>query len=100
VVAVADPRTNTVIVSASRDMMLQISRMIGELDATSKKRQKVYVYSLEHADVNTVADILRGGFEEFSYGSQRSNNNQQNNAGDTLNNRARNGANIGQGPIR
>lgn len=87
VVAVADPRTNSVIVSASSELMSQIGKMILQLDKDNSKKQKVYVYSLEHADADNVAEILRGMFEDRLNGVSRSitrQNNQQNNP---LNNR-------------
>ncbi|MBI1389736.1 MAG: hypothetical protein GC154_14960 [bacterium] len=60
---VPDPRTNSLVVTASRDLMFQISQMIERLDANPAKKQQVYVYRLEHADVDNVAEILRGIFE-------------------------------------
>ncbi|MGB8355214.1 MAG: secretin N-terminal domain-containing protein [Chthoniobacteraceae bacterium] len=62
VVAVADPRTNSIIVSCSRETMDQIALTIGRLDATDAKKQHVYVQALEHADPDNVATILRGMF--------------------------------------
>ena len=87
VAAVADPRTNSVIVSASGELMSQIGKMILQLDEDNSKKQKVYVYALEHADADNVAEILRGMFEDRLNGVSRSitrQNNQQNNP---LNNR-------------
>ena len=81
VMAVPDPRTNSIIVSAASNMMSQIERMIQKLDADSSKKQKVYVYSLDNADVDNVATILRGMFE-----SQSSNLNNRNNANRSGNN--------------
>ena len=95
VAAVADPRTNSVIVIASRGMMPQIGQMIGRLDSDSSRKQKVYVYSLDHADVDNVAEILRGMFEDRLSGTSRAvtrNNQQQNNP---LNNRTVNAQTIG-----
>lgn len=60
VVAVGDPRTNSLLVSASRDSMADIAEMIGRLDSTSAKKQQVYVHVLEHADADSVASVLRG----------------------------------------
>lgn len=62
VVAVGDPRTNSVLVTASHETMMQIAEMVGRLDADSSRKQRVYVYSLEHADVENVASILQGLF--------------------------------------
>jgi len=61
-VAVADPRTNTVIVSASRDSMEDIALTVGRLDASDTRKQHVRVYTLENADPDNVASILRGMF--------------------------------------
>ncbi len=60
VVAVGDPRTNSVVVTAAQETMADISEMVGRLDATDAKKQRVYVHSLEHADADTVATVLRG----------------------------------------
>jgi len=68
VVAVGDPRTNSLIVSAARDTMVQIAELIGRLDADTSRKQHVYVYKLEHADPDTVAQILQNIFEESGLG--------------------------------
>ena len=60
VVAVGDPRTNSLLISAARDTMMQIAEMVGRLDATDAKKQHVYIHSLEHADADSVAAVLRG----------------------------------------
>ncbi len=62
VVAVPDARTNSIIVSSSRDTMEQIALTIGRLDASDSKKQHVYIYTLDHADPDNVASILRGMF--------------------------------------
>ena len=87
VVAVADPRTNSVIVSASGELMSQIGKMIFQLDKDNSKKQKVYVYSLEHADTDNVAEILRGMFEDRLNGVSRSITRQNNQRNNPLNNR-------------
>lgn len=83
VVAVADPRTNSVIVSASSELMGQISRMIKQLDSSSAKKQKVYTYTLQHGDIYGIADILRNMFEQqngnFNNNTANRNNQTQNN---------------------
>ena len=60
VVAVGDPRTNSLLVSASRDTMTSIAETIGRLDATDSKKQKVYYHQLHYADADNVANVLRG----------------------------------------
>lgn len=76
VLAVADQRTSSVVVTAARDMMTQIAQMIEELDSSSARQQKVFVYSLENADVQQVEQILRGMFERNTTSTTRNNTSQ------------------------
>ena len=82
VVAVADPRTNSVIVSATAELMAQITLMVERLDDNKAKQQKVYTYSLQNADVEGVSEILRNMFEQqngnFNSSRNRNSSNQQN----------------------
>ena len=82
VVAVADPRTNSVIVSATAELMAQITLMVERLDGNKAKQQKVYTYSLQNADVEGVSEILRNMFEQqngnFNSTRNRSSSDQQN----------------------
>lgn len=64
VVAVADPRTNSVIVSATAELMTQVALMIERLDDNKAKQQKVFTYPLQNADVEGVSAILRNMFEQ------------------------------------
>jgi general secretion pathway protein D len=50
VVAVADERTASVVVSATRDLMEQIEDVVDRLDGNSKGRKSVHVYRLENTD--------------------------------------------------
>ncbi|MBN1903327.1 hypothetical protein JW926_18555 [Candidatus Sumerlaeota bacterium] len=59
-----DTRTNSVVVSASSDVMLQIAEVINQLDANPAREKKVHVYSLKNADAATVADKLKQLFPE------------------------------------
>ena len=88
VLAVADARTSSIVVSASHEQMEQIAAMIEQLDSSSSRKQKVFVYSLENADVQEVETILRGLFEGENTRNNQ-NANQQNNA---LTTRANNSA--------
>ncbi len=72
VVAVADPRTNSLIVSASKDAMPQLALTVERLDAGEDKKQQVYVHRLENADPNNVAAILRGMFSSQNSSSSTS----------------------------
>jgi len=64
VISVPDARTGSLIVSAPRQMMPSIEQMVKQLDSNTAKRQNVFVYSLEYADVNNVSTVLRGMFDE------------------------------------
>jgi type II secretory pathway component GspD/PulD (secretin) len=72
VLAVADIRTNSVVVSASHDMMLQISGMVTALDMNPAKDQRVHVYPLKNADGAQVEAILQQMFPGTTSGSRTS----------------------------
>jgi type II secretory pathway component GspD/PulD (secretin) len=75
VTAVPDPRTASLIVSAASDLMPQIAEMIAQLDANPAKKQKVFVYSLQNADVDSVQQVLQEMFQSQNsrYSSSRQN---------------------------
>jgi type II secretory pathway component GspD/PulD (secretin) len=87
VTAVADPRTSSVIVSATSGLMNQIEEMVKQLDANPAKKQKVYVYQVNPGDVSQVQTVLEDMFETTSSNSRNNsrNSSQQNNV---LQNRA------------
>ena len=62
VVAVADARTQSVIVTASRDLMDQIAGMMEQLDVASPRDQRVYVYHLNNGDPQEAAQVLQSMF--------------------------------------
>ncbi len=76
VLAVADIRTKSVVVSAAADMMERIATMIEELDSNPAKKKKVFVYRLENANAENVAEVLRNMFELDSIGSSSSSSTQ------------------------
>ena len=63
VVAVADPRTYSMIVSASKETLEDVDGIVRQLDASTARKQKVFVYSLEHGDVKQVESVLRNLFQ-------------------------------------
>jgi general secretion pathway protein D len=88
VVAVADPRTGSVVISASRTMMEQIAQMVAQLDSDPAKKQRVFVYDVENTDPQAVQEVIQSLFPEQNYGNssarrtsttQRQNSNQLNN---------------------
>lgn len=63
VTAIADARTYSVIVTASKDAMPEISDIIAQLDSSTARKQKVFVYTLENANVKQVETVLRNLFQ-------------------------------------
>ena len=88
VIAVADPRTQSVIVSAASGLMAQVRGMITQLDSNPAKKQKVYTYSLENADAQQVQTVLKEMFESTT---ARNNNRSSQNQNNVLQNRANQG---------
>ncbi len=73
VLAVADPRTSSLIVSAAGSLMPQIARMITQLDANPGRREVVKVWELRNADPRDLSQTLQDLFNR--------NNVVRNNAG-------------------
>lgn len=89
VLAVPDLRTQSVVVSAARELMDQIAVMIAQLDSDPARKQKVFTFSVENTDPAQVEEILRGLFETQNTrnrGATTRNTTRQ--AGSQLNNRA------------
>jgi general secretion pathway protein D len=63
VIAVPDMRTGSVVVTAARDTMDQIAKMIEQLDANPAKKQKVFVFDLKNADVQNAEEVVRNLFQ-------------------------------------
>lgn len=82
---VADPRTQSVVITAPKDAMFQIGEIIAQLDAGSDRKQKVFVYTLENADVQQVEAVLR---DLFQVNGSRSGSSSSANQADPLSNRA------------
>lgn len=73
VVAVADARTSSVIVTASKDAMGDIAEVVEQLDANTARKQKVFVYTMENADVKQAENVLRNLFPSSNQRSSTSN---------------------------
>ena len=72
VVAIADPRTYSVVVTASKDQMPDIAEMIRRLDSNSGRQQKAYTITMENADVQQVQAILQNLFQSTTQRSTAS----------------------------
>jgi general secretion pathway protein D len=75
VIPVADPRTSSLIVTASKTVMPQIAEMINELDSHPDKKEVVMVYDLKNADPVDVSQVLQ---DLFNRTTTRQNNNNNN----------------------
>ena len=64
-----DVRTNTVIVSAPRESMELIERMINDLDSSSTGSKRIEVFKLQNADADAMAQILTELFQLRQQGS-------------------------------
>lgn len=76
VTAVADPRTESLIVSASRTLMPQIADMIAELDANKGKKEVVGYYELQNADPQDIQQNLQDLFNRSTVRMNNNNNNR------------------------
>jgi general secretion pathway protein D len=63
VLAVADGRTQSVIVTAAKDMMSQIGDMIAQVDVDSTRDTEVYTLHMNSADPYEAAQVLQGLFQ-------------------------------------
>jgi len=66
VIAVADPRTQSVIVTASKDLMEEIAGMMTQLDVPSNRDQKVFVYHMDNGDPQQTLQLLQSMFQNSS----------------------------------
>ena len=64
--AVADARIQAVIVTAPKDLMEQIANMMNDLDVTSTRDQKVFVFHMNNGDPQQTAQVLQGMFQSSS----------------------------------
>jgi general secretion pathway protein D len=96
VLAVADTRTNSVIVSAVSAIMEQVEQVIAELDKNPAKSKKVQVYSVKNANPEEVTALLQEMFGgDASTG--RSTTNRNTNATTNRNTTTRTGGGAGAG---
>jgi type II secretory pathway component GspD/PulD (secretin) len=79
ILAVADQRTSSIIVAASKTLMPQIAEMVAELDSSRAKRERVAIYDLQNADPQDVQQVLQDLFNRNTYM-------RNNNAGNTQQN--------------
>lgn len=59
VLAVADRRTSSLVVTAAKSLMPQIEEMISRLDAMNDRKQKLFTFTLDHAQPQDVLEIMQ-----------------------------------------
>lgn len=74
VLAVPDPRTACLIVTASKALMPQIAEMIAELDSNKGKKEIVGYFELQNADPQDVSQNLQDLFNRSTVRMQNNNN--------------------------
>jgi type II secretory pathway component GspD/PulD (secretin) len=80
VVAVADQRTSSVIVTASKDLMQEIAGMMEQLDVPSDRDQNVYVFQMKNGDPQQALTVLQNMFQSSSTSRSGSSSSSQNSA--------------------
>lgn len=65
VIASADERTNSVVVSGPADTLTVIAQIIKELDANPEQERQVFIYPLKNADAANLKEILNNLFTEM-----------------------------------
>jgi general secretion pathway protein D len=86
VTAVADQRTQALVVTASRDMMPQIEAVVTQLDMDPAGKQGLAVYHLKNASATALAKVLQDAFQKTGSSSTRNTSTQT----DALDTRAAN----------
>jgi len=76
ILAVADPRTASLLVSAPSTVLPQIAKLIENLDGRAAGKEKVKVYELQHADPQDVSQVLQDLFNRNT--AMRNNSNNRN----------------------
>jgi general secretion pathway protein D len=96
VLAVPDPRTSSIIITASKTLMPQIADMIAELDSDKGRKEVVGFFDLQNADPQDVYNNLQDLFNRSSVRQQNNNQNALMGQNNPLSQRVRqSSANIG-----
>ncbi len=66
VIAAADDRTNTLVVSAPPDTLKAIEGIIKELDSNPSEEEAFFIYPLKNADAKNLETVLNQAFSEIT----------------------------------
>jgi general secretion pathway protein D len=80
VVAVADQRTSSVVVTASKDLMQEIAGMMEQLDVPSDRDQGVFVFQMKNGDPQQAVQVLQNMFQSSSTSRSGTSSSSQNSA--------------------
>ena len=80
VIAVADQRTSSVVVTASKDLMQEIAGMMTQLDVPSDRDQGVYVFQMKNGDPQQALQVLQNMFQSSSTSRSGTSSSSQNSA--------------------
>jgi type II secretory pathway component GspD/PulD (secretin) len=72
VVAVADPRTASIVISAPKDLIGQVEQVVDELDKDPARKQRVAMFQLKNASSQNAMQVLQDLFQKNSAASTRS----------------------------
>jgi general secretion pathway protein D len=78
VVAVADQRTGSVVVTATKDLMEQIESVVAELDPDPSNQKTVAVFPLQNAEPQDAMQVLQDIFQKSGTQNNRNTANQNN----------------------
>jgi general secretion pathway protein D len=84
----ADSRTNSVVVSASENVMANIETVIQQLDANPAREKKVYIHNIKNADPESVTKLLNEMFGSQTSQSSTTTRNTGRSAGTNTSNSA------------
>jgi general secretion pathway protein D len=76
VIAVADSRTSSLIVTASKDLMDQIEQVVTDLDGSQANLKTVSLFKLDSAEPNDVLQVMQDIFNKNTTQTSRNNRNQ------------------------
>jgi general secretion pathway protein D len=71
VVAAADERTNTVVVSGPADTLEVVTKVITDLDANPDEERTIFVYALKNAQAANLKEVLNNLFQEMQQLSEQ-----------------------------
>ncbi|MEA3368459.1 MAG: type II secretion system secretin GspD, partial [Planctomycetota bacterium] len=66
VIAAADDRTNTLVISAPPDLLPVIEGIVEELDSNPSEEESFFIYPLKNADAKNLEEVLNAIFSEYA----------------------------------